>query len=336
LGHQCTLARVAAVAGIGLHTGVPVNLRLQPAPSNTGIVFRRTDLDGFEIEACARNVARVSYATSLMRKGVLISTTEHLLSALASLNVDNVYVELDNLEVPILDGSALPFVRLIAGAGLKRQRARRKYAKILRPVEVIDGAKRIAIYPAETFRITYRIDFPHPLIREQCFTFAVNGSVSPGSILGCSVYETGIAPARTFGLLEEVEILRNNGLVRGGSLENAVVLGPGGVLNPGGLRFPDEFCRHKILDLMGDLVMLGHPLIGHVVAERAGHAMHYALVSRLLREKDAWQLVTADAFEAMKETAELRQAPRLASAAGGEVVPGSDDRACTRNRSRSG
>ena len=169
--HQYTVAGAAALAGIGLHTGVPVSLRLQPAPANTGIVFRRTDLDGFEIEACARNVARVSYATSLMRKGVLISTTEHLLSALAAANVDNVYLELDNLEVPILDGSALPFVRLIAGAGLKRQRSRRKYAKILRPVEVIDGAKRIAIYPAETFRITYRIDFPHPLIREQCFTF---------------------------------------------------------------------------------------------------------------------------------------------------------------------
>ena len=311
------MASAAALAGIGLHTGVPVSLRLQPAPPNTGIVFRRTDLDGFEIEACARNVARVSYATSVMRKGVLISTTEHLLSALAAANVDNVYVELDNLEVPILDGSALPFVRLIAEAGLKRQRARRKYAKILRPVEVIDGAKRIAIYPAETFRITYRIDFPHPLIREQCFTFTLDGLASPDGTLGSSGYEAEIAPARTFGLLEEVEILRNNGLVRGGSLENAVVLGPDGALNPGGLRFPDEFCRHKILDLIGDLVMLGHPLVGHVVAERAGHAMHYNLVSRLLREKGAWQLLTADALEAMKETAELRQAPRLASAAGG-------------------
>src|SRR5205823_6199292 len=228
LFQEQTIRTAVECSGIGLHSGAHVSLRILPGPSNTGIVFRRTDLDGFEIEACARNVARVSYATSLMRKGVLISTTEHLLSALASLNVDNVYVELDNLELPILDGSALPFVRLIAGAGLKRQRARRKYAKILRPVEVIDGAKRIAVYPAETFRITYQIDFPHPLIREQRFTFAVDGPVAPGSVLGCSAYETGIGPARTFGLLEEVEILRNNGLVRGGSLENAVVLGPDG------------------------------------------------------------------------------------------------------------
>ncbi|HEV2176578.1 MAG TPA: UDP-3-O-acyl-N-acetylglucosamine deacetylase [Terriglobia bacterium] len=280
LTYQNTVASTVCTSGIGLHTGVPVNLRLVPAPAHTGIVFRRTDLEGFEIEARARNVARVSYATSLMRKGVLISTTEHLLSALAGSGVDNAYCEIDNLELPILDGSALPFFRLISEAGVRRQRARRKYVKVLKPVEVAEGAKRISVYPSEDFRVTYRIAFPHPLIGAQSFDFVPKAAH----------YATEIAPARTFGFIEEVEMLRKSGLVRGGSLENAVVLTRSGVMNPEGLRFTDEFCRHKVLDLIGDLALLGHPLVGHVVAERAGHALHWALVSRLLREKDAWTL----------------------------------------------
>lgn len=285
--HQQTIASPAGTSGIGLHTGVPVNLRLVPAPANTGIVFRRTDLEGFSIEAHARNVARVSYATSLMKKGVLISTTEHLLSALAAANVDNVVVEIDNLELPILDGSALPFIRLIAQAGLRRLRARRTYAKVLKPVEVVDGPKRIAVYPSTGFCITYRIAFLHPLIGEQTLEFfPARGN-----------YETEIAPARTFGFIEEVEMLRKSGLVRGGSLENAVVLTREGVLNPEGLRFPDEFCRHKVLDLVGDLALLGRPLIGHVVATRAGHAMHIALLARLLREKGALAVVNFPEIE---------------------------------------
>ena len=291
LDHQQTVASPARVTGIGLHTGVPVTVRLAPAPANCGIVFSRSDLDGFEIEALARNVTRVSYATSLMKRGVLISTTEHLLSALAASGVDNVRVEIDNLEVPIMDGSALPFVRMIAEAGLKRQRAVRRYARILKPVEVVDGAKRIAVYPSDRFEISYRIVFPHPLIGEQGLKFAP----SPGNRGDGVGYAAQIAPARTFGFAEEVEMLRQNGLVRGGSLENAVVLTREGVMNPEGLRFADEFCRHKILDLIGDLVMLGHPLIGHVVADRAGHALHYALVSQLLRDRSAWTLSTIPA-----------------------------------------
>jgi UDP-3-O-[3-hydroxymyristoyl] N-acetylglucosamine deacetylase len=287
LQNQHTIAEAVGTSGIGLHTGVKVNLRLIPAPANAGIIFKRTDLEGFAIEAEARNVARVSYATSLMKKGVLISTTEHLLSALAGSNVDNVYVELDNLEVPILDGSALPFVRLIAKAGLRRQRARKAYAKILRPLEVVEGSKRIAVSPSATFRVIYRIAFPHPSIGEQSLDFA--------PALGS--YEAEIAPARTFGFLEEVETLQKSGLIRGGSLENAVVLTREGVLNPEGLRFADEFCRHKVLDLIGDLTLLGHPLVGHVEAERAGHAMHAALVDRLLREKDAWTLAPSTELE---------------------------------------
>ena len=280
--NQHTLAAPASISGVGLHTGVRVNLRLCPAPANTGILFRRTDLEGFVIEAQARNVARVSYATSLMKKGVLISTTEHLLSALAGLEVDNAMVEIDNLELPILDGSARPFVELITKAGIRRQRARRSFVKILRPVEVMDGMKRIVVYPADAFHITYCISFAHPLIGAQTIQFA------PGS----SNYAREIAPARTFGFLEELEMLRKNGLIRGGSLENAVVLDRTGVINPEGLRFPDEFCRHKLLDLIGDFSLLGHPLLGHVVAERAGHAMHAQLVSRLLREKQSWKLVS--------------------------------------------
>ncbi len=299
---QQTVASRVDAAGIGLHTGVPVKIRILPAPSNRGIVFKRTDLEGFEIEATARNVAHVSYATSLMKKGVLLSTTEHLLSALAASGVDNAFIEIDNLEVPILDGSALPFLRLISQAGLRRQRARRRYAKILRPVEVEEGSKRIGVYPAENFRITCRITFAHPLIGTQVMDF------NPAA----ESYESEIAPARTFGFLEEVEMLRKSGLVRGGSLENAVVLTRDGVMNAEGLRFPDEFCRHKILDLIGDLVLFGYPVVGHVVAEKAGHALHAALVNRLLREKDSWTLVHAAALK-----------PRVSPASSAELAASS-------------
>lgn len=283
MDYEHTIASPVSLSGIGLHTGVPVNVTLQPAPARQGVVFRRTDLDGFEIEAQARHVARLSYATSLMKRGVLISTTEHLLSALAGAGVDNITVEIDNLEVPILDGSALPFARAIARAGLRKQRTRRRYARILEPAEIVDGQKRIAVYPSDGFSVNYRIFFPHPLIKDQEYTFS----------LSAPSYQAEIAPARTFGFVEEVELLRKNGLVRGGTLENAIVLSQDGLINPEGLRFADEFCRHKILDLIGDLVMLGHPLIGHVVADRAGHAMHYALVSQLLKNKSAWELTTA-------------------------------------------
>jgi UDP-3-O-[3-hydroxymyristoyl] N-acetylglucosamine deacetylase len=299
LTYQQTIASPVGTSGIGLHTGVTVNLRLLPAPAKTGIVFRRTDLEGFVIEAQARHVARVSYATSLMKKGVLISTTEHLLSALAASNVDNVYVEIDNLELPILDGSALPFVRLIAKAGIKKQRARRLYGRVLKPVEVVEGNKRIAVYPSDRFRITYRIAFAHSLIGEQTLDF----STAQGN------YEAEIAPARTFGFIEEVEMLRQSGLVKGGSLENAIVLTRDGVMNPEGLRFPDEFCRHKILDVIGDLALLGHPLVGQVEAERAGHAMHFALVDRLLREKGSFELVP---FAALGTGSVPASAPQLA------------------------
>ncbi len=284
MGQQHTLASEVSLAGIGLHTGVTVNVRLCPAAANSGVVFKRTDLDDFLIEAQSRHVARVSYATSLMKKGVLISTTEHLLSALAGLGVDNTLVEIDNLELPIVDGSALPFVNLIRQAGLRAQRARRTYAKILKPLELQEGGKKIAIYPAEAFTASYSISFPHPVIGAQSLDFTPT----------TASYESGIAPARTFGFLAEVEMLLKSGLVKGGSLDNVIVLDPEKVLNPEGLRFPDEFCRHKILDLIGDVSLFGHPIIGHIVADKAGHAMHAQLLSQLLRQKECWTLTTAE------------------------------------------
>jgi UDP-3-O-[3-hydroxymyristoyl] N-acetylglucosamine deacetylase len=266
-----------------LHSGAPVKLRILPAPSNTGIIFRRVDLDGFEVEAIGRNVARVSYATSLMKKGVLISTTEHLLSALVGMRIDNAIIELDNLELPILDGSARPFVDLIRKAGIRKQRRPRTYLRILRTLEVHEGNKFIGIYPADRYSISYTINFPHPMIGRKAFTLELtNGQ-----------YVSQIAPARTFGFLHEAEALRQQGLIRGASKENALVLTRDGLENPP-LRYPDEFVRHKILDLIGDLALIGKQVLGSVVADRAGHAMHTALVSRLLRDRTLWEETTLD------------------------------------------
>ncbi|WP_213805278.1 UDP-3-O-acyl-N-acetylglucosamine deacetylase [Granulicella sp. dw_53] len=264
--------------GVGLHSGAPVKMRLVPAPAGSGIVFRRTDLDNFEIPAIGRNVAKVSYATSLMRGSVLISTTEHLLSALIGFGVDNVIVEVDNLEVPILDGSALPYVLAFQTHGLKQQRRKREYLKILKEIEVRDGTKFIGVYPGEGYRIEYAIDFPAPIGVE---TF--RGDLATGD------YVELIAPARTFGFKEDEAMLRNMGLIRGASDECAIILSKRGVEN-GPLRFMDEFVRHKVLDLIGDLALAGRRIQGRVVAERAGHAMHTALVQRLMRDRSAWEL----------------------------------------------
>ncbi|HEU5342562.1 UDP-3-O-acyl-N-acetylglucosamine deacetylase [Edaphobacter sp.] len=264
--------------GVGLHSGAPVSMRLVPAPAGSGIVFRRTDLDNFEIAAVGRNVAKVSYATSLMRQSVLISTTEHLLSALIGVGVDNVIVEVDNLEVPILDGSSLPYVRAFESVGLKQQRRKREYLKILKEVEVREGSKFIGVYPGHGYGIRYTIDFPQPIGYE---TFT--GDLATGD------YGKWIAPARTFGFKEDEAMLRNMGLIRGASDACAIILSRQRVEN-GPLRFPDEFVRHKVLDLIGDLALAGRRIQGTVVAERAGHAMHTALVQRLMRDRSAWEL----------------------------------------------
>ena len=280
---ETTVQRSVAASGIGLHHGVPVNIRILPAPASTGIVFVRTDLDNFQIPASWRHVARVSYATSLMRQGVLISTTEHLLSVLYSMGVDNAYVEIDNLEVPILDGSGLPFVRLIEQAGIRQLRRKRRYLSIRRPVSVEDKHKRISILPDESFRLTCDTDYPDPVGRQ-----SLELEVTPQR------YATQIAFARTFGWETDLNQMRDMGLIRGASLENAVCFTSDGTLNPEGLRAPDECCRHKALDLIGDLALLGRPLLGHVIAERAGHAMHTALVARIMQDPSLYELLTFD------------------------------------------
>ncbi|MBI2819418.1 MAG: UDP-3-O-acyl-N-acetylglucosamine deacetylase, partial [Acidobacteria bacterium] len=268
----------------GLHSAVPVDIRLLPAAANRGIVFRRTDLDNFEIPASWKHIARVSYATSLMRKGVLISTTEHILSALISMEIDNVTIEINALELPILDGSCLPWVELLGKAGRRRQRALRSTLHVTQPVEVVEGSKRIALLPDTHFRISTQVDFPHPKVGRQ----ELEIDISPDS------FAREIAPARTFGFLDQLPQMKDMGLIRGGSLENAVVFDRDSVMNPDGLRFPDECCRHKVLDLIGDLALIGHSLRGHVIAEHAGHAMHTALVLKLMRDRSLWELITSD------------------------------------------
>ena len=280
---ETTLHRPVEAEGIGLHHGVPVKIRLVPAPVSTGIVFVRTDLENFQISASWRHVARVSYATSLMRQGVLISTTEHLLSVFYSMGIDNAYVEIDNLEVPILDGSGLPFVKLIERAGIRQYRRKRRYLRIRRPISVEDKGKRISILPDESFRLTCDTDYPAPVGR-QCLEL----DVTPER------YANEVAFARTFGWESDLDQMRNMGLIRGASLENAVCFTSSGVMNPGGLRASDECCRHKALDLIGDLALLGRPLLGHVIAERAGHAMHAALVQRIMSDPSLSEILTFD------------------------------------------
>ncbi|MBZ5567577.1 MAG: UDP-3-O-acyl-N-acetylglucosamine deacetylase [Acidobacteriia bacterium] len=297
LAYEQTIRSAVECEGVGLHSGAPVHMRLLPAPAGTGIVFRRVDLDGFLVEADSRNVARVSYATSLMKKGVLISTTEHLLSAFIGLGVDNAIVELDNLELPILDGSARPFMDMVISVGLKTQRRRRVYLRIRRELELREGDKFIAVYPAPGYSVSYAINFPHPLIGRESFEVE----------LCDGQYRREIAPARTFGFLEQEKAMRNMGLIRGASEHNVIVLTRDRVVN-GPLRFPDEFVRHKVLDLIGDLALLGRRIIGRVVADRAGHAMHTALVSRLLRDRTLWEETTDEtsAEPAYSPAAELR------------------------------
>jgi UDP-3-O-[3-hydroxymyristoyl] N-acetylglucosamine deacetylase len=281
---ETTLQRPAEARGIGLHSGVPVSIRILPAPPSTGIVFIRTDLDNFPIPASWRYVARVSYATSLMRQGVLISTTEHLLSVFYSMGVDNAYVEIDNLEVPILDGSGRPYVELLRAAGLKSYRRRKRFLRIRRPVTVEAGSKRISILPSDRFLLTCDVFYDHPLIGRQ----ALDLEVTPER------YAEEIAPARTFGFSHELAQMRDMGLIRGASLENAICFDQGTVRNPEGLRFPDECCRHKALDLIGDLALIGKPLLGHVIAERAGHAMHAALVARIMSDPSLYEMLSFD------------------------------------------
>ena len=281
---QRTLKRSISCAGIGLHSGKKVSLSLKPAAANTGIRFRRTDLGGVEIPARASHVGAVAYATQLREGEATVETVEHLLAALVAAGVDNAVIELNTREVPIMDGSSAPFIYLLQEAGIKTLAEPRRYLKVTRPVTLSRGDKQIALYPADEFKVSYTIGFDHPLLRHQARAITVTEDS----------FAEEIAPARTFTFLKEVEMLRQNGLALGGSLDNAIVIGDTGVLNSS-LRFDDEFVRHKILDLVGDLSLVGHPVVAHVVVHRGGHALHTAMAARLLEERDAWQLVESPA-----------------------------------------
>src|SRR5689334_9402158 len=279
---QRTLRRSVSCTGIGLHSGNKVTLSLKPAPADSGIRFQRSDLGGLEIPATVTHLGGIQYQTGLTREAVSVETVEHLLAALTALGIDNAIVELNSPEVPIMDGSAAPFVYLVHEAGIKRLQAPRRYLKVLRPISLTQGDKRIALYPSDHFKVTYSISFDHPLLRHQSRTMRITEES----------FVEDIAPARTFGFLKEVEMLRQRGLALGGSLDNAIVLGETGVLN-NALRFEDEFVRHKILDVIGDLSLVGYPVVGHLVAHRAGHALHTAFAARILEESDAWRVVEA-------------------------------------------
>jgi UDP-3-O-[3-hydroxymyristoyl] N-acetylglucosamine deacetylase len=278
---QLTIQHAVEIEGIGLHTAVESRVRLVPAPADTGVVFRRVDLDNFEVEAHVANVARVSYATSLMKQGVLISTTEHLLAALYCCGIDNIYVELNALELPILDGSSKPFIEMLARAGTRRLRRQRRYIHVVKPLEFSDGDRRIGIYPADEFSVHCFVDYHHPCAGPQEIEMAVSRDT----------FSRELAPARTFTFVKELLALQKMGLIRGGSLANAIVMDDNSILN-GPLRFTDEFGRHKALDLIGDLALVGRPLQARIVAHKAGHALHAQLVTRLLEDRSLWKETT--------------------------------------------
>ncbi len=279
--NQTTISKPVSVKGVGLHTGVEVDLELRPAPENTGYIFVRRDLDDFEIPASVEYVSHCSYATTLMRRGVVLSTCEHLLSALRGSGIDNCFIHLDNIEIPILDGSSENWIELIASAGVKELDAPRRVLKVLKKVAIDEDGRKMSIEPAEGFEIECVIDFPHPFIERQSFTFVLNN----GS------FGREIASARTFGFTHEIDMLRKANLALGGSLDNAIVLTEDGMLNETPLRFADEFVRHKILDIIGDVALLGLPVKAKITAEKSGHAVHAALMSKLLKTENAWEIV---------------------------------------------
>jgi UDP-3-O-[3-hydroxymyristoyl] N-acetylglucosamine deacetylase len=286
--HQRTLKQRSSVAGVGLHSGAPVRLTVAPAPADTGIVFVRA---GVEVPALAGNVVDTTLNTSLGRDGVRIGTVEHLLAALAGCGIDNAYLEVDGPEVPILDGSSAPFVQLVHDAGIHEQRVVRRFLQVRKPISVSDGDKSAKLLPARALSVSYTIDFRHPLISEQTFSLDLDERA----------FAREIARARTFGFKRDVERLHEAGLARGGSLENAVVVDDFHILNPEGLRFPNEFVRHKILDAVGDLALFGMPVIGRFVAVKSGHAMNQALVRKALAAADACEVVQPRAAAELRE-----------------------------------
>ena len=278
---QNTIKSDIFITGLGLHCGSEINMRLRPAPVDTGIIFIRTDKNNARIKANVSSVSDTTFATTLGVNGSRVGTVEHLLAALAGMDVDNAYVELDGPEVPILDGSALPFVLEIINTGITQQVKFLSVLRILEPIVVNEGAAQIAITPYEGRRITYRVCYTHPAFGEQKL----------GIDMASMKFESELAPAKTFGFLKDVEMLRSRGLAKGGTLDNAIVLGDTGVINEHMLRFEDEFVRHKIIDAIGDMSLLGIPIYGHIIADKSGHALHVKLLRKILLCKDSWEIV---------------------------------------------
>jgi len=282
---QRTLSKNVRFSGIGLHSGKEVQLTLKPAPINHGIKFVRTDLpDNPTIPARFNCVVDTSLATVIGADGVIVSTIEHLMACLAGLSIDNVVVELDSYEVPVMDGSAGPFTCAIMDAGLQEQAAPRHFFVLKEPIELEQDGKFVGAYPDTTFKITCNIDFAHPLIQQQSFSIEVEDHI----------FKREIARARTFGFLHEVEYMKRYGLARGGSLDNAVVIDDNGILNEDGLRYQDEFVRHKLLDCIGDFSLLGMPILAHIVTRKSGHAFNHAFLENFFNHKTSWQTLTLD------------------------------------------
>lgn len=282
---QRTLKNAIRATGVGLHTGEKIYLTLLPAPVDTGIVFRRVDLDPVvEIQAKAENVGDTTLSTTLMKGDVRVSTVEHLLSAMAGMGIDNAIVEVSAAEVPIMDGSAGPFVFLIQSAGIEEQKAAKKFIRIKRPVVVEDGDKVASFLPFDGFKVSFSIDFDHPVFQDRTLEAAVDFSSTS--------FVKEVSRARTFGFMHEIEYLRSQGLAKGGSVDNAIVVDEYRILNEDGLRYEDEFVKHKILDAIGDLYLLGNSLIGEFKAHKSGHALNNKSLRQLIAQEDAWEVVT--------------------------------------------
>jgi UDP-3-O-[3-hydroxymyristoyl] N-acetylglucosamine deacetylase len=309
---QQTISRSIACSGVGLHTGQPVTLTLSPAPPDTGVVFVRHQTGGaVSLSASINHLVPTELCTALSVAGTQIKTVEHVLAALAGLEIDNVFVELDGGEVPAMDGSASSFVRLIRAAGVVAQERRQPYLKVVRPIEVTDGRRRVIIEPSTTPRITCSVEYDHPMIKKQAYVYDWSAAA----------FEQDIADARTFAFLKEVEGLWARGLAKGGSLENTIVLSDREILNESGLRFQDEFVRHKVLDLIGDLALLGIPFLGHLIADRSGHALHTKLVEKILAQPDSWVLLSADQSPVTASSPSSRPVYALAQGASLQAIP---------------
>lgn len=279
---QKTVKNKVTFSGIGIHSGKEAEVTLRPAEAGSGIVFHRTDMTPpVSIEAIAANVVNTRLSTTIGKNGVIIATVEHLMAALRGCGIDNVHIDINGAEVPIMDGSAAPLVKWITEAGIMTLAKPRKYLVVKKPVSITEGDKKVTIIPSRYSRISFDMRFNHPVVNNQFRSVKLNEET----------FSKDIAPARTFGFLAEVETLKANGLARGGSLENVVVIGNDGILNPEGLRFEDEFVRHKILDAVGDFSLAGYHIIGHVKAFKSGHDLNHKMLNQLLSEKDSWKLV---------------------------------------------